>query len=110
MDTFLRYVVQLLTPSKLLAQMSGRDTITKQDVDEVRYSFDLSISKMYKRLICNTFQASVLFIDSKRSACVSAKEQDEKKAREEARAVRTVAKPAAAPPAAANPAADEPME
>lgn len=31
-----RYVVQLLTPSKLLAQMSGRDTVVKSDVEEVR--------------------------------------------------------------------------
>ncbi|VDK56955.1 unnamed protein product [Gongylonema pulchrum] len=33
-DTSLRYVVQLLTPAKLLAQVNGRDTVTKEDVQQ----------------------------------------------------------------------------
>ncbi|GMT34900.1 hypothetical protein PFISCL1PPCAC_26197 [Pristionchus fissidentatus] len=91
-NSSLRYVVQLLTPSKLIAQMCGRETVTKQDVEE----------------------ASLLFIDAKRSAGVSAKEEAEKKAKEEARSTRAVPRPAAAAApviaAAAAPAADEPME
>ncbi|GMT02815.1 hypothetical protein PENTCL1PPCAC_24989, partial [Pristionchus entomophagus] len=83
-DSSLRYVVQLLTPSKLLAQMCGRDMVTKQDVEE----------------------ASVLFIDAKRSSRVSAEEQAEKRAREEVRTART----AGASAGTAILSADEPME
>jgi len=34
-NTSLRYVVQLLTPSSILAKTSGRDTITRQDIEEI---------------------------------------------------------------------------
>merc|ERR1712085_1054 len=34
-NTSLRYVVQLLTPSSILAATSGRDTITREDIEEV---------------------------------------------------------------------------
>ncbi|GMR33202.1 hypothetical protein PMAYCL1PPCAC_03397, partial [Pristionchus mayeri] len=83
-ESSLRYVLQLLTPSKLIADMSGRRTATKQDVIE----------------------AATLFIDSKRSAAVSKKEEQEKRAMEEQR----MAKLQMRPPAAPAPAADEPME
>ncbi|MCP9257789.1 RuvB-like 1 [Dirofilaria immitis] len=33
-ETSLRYVVQLLTPAKLLAQVNSRDTVTKDDVQQ----------------------------------------------------------------------------
>merc|ERR1712194_331320 len=34
-NTSLRYVVQLLTPSSILAATSGRDTITREDIEEI---------------------------------------------------------------------------
>lgn len=34
-NTSLRYVVQLLTPSSILAKTSGRDTILREDVEEI---------------------------------------------------------------------------
>jgi RuvB-like protein 1 (pontin 52) len=33
--TSLRYVMQLLTPASILAQTNGRETITREDVEEV---------------------------------------------------------------------------
>ncbi|KAF8387138.1 ruvb-1, partial [Pristionchus pacificus] len=82
-ESSLRYVVQLLTPSKLLAQMSGRDTVIKSDVEE----------------------ASTLFIDSKRSACVSAREQEEKRAAAAACTQAPPTNPAAVAPPPTAPAA-----
>ena len=37
--TSLRYAVQLLTPSSILASANGRDTITTQDIDEASKLF-----------------------------------------------------------------------
>jgi RuvB-like protein 1 (pontin 52) len=37
--TTLRYSVQLLTPSSILAQINGRDTISKEDVEEINELF-----------------------------------------------------------------------
>jgi len=34
-NTSLRYVVQLLTPACVLAKTSGRDTITREDIEEI---------------------------------------------------------------------------
>merc|ERR1712178_414835 len=34
-NTSLRYVVQLLTPSSILAKTSGRESITKEDIEEI---------------------------------------------------------------------------
>ena len=34
-NTSLRYVVQLLTPSSILASTNGRDTITREDIEEI---------------------------------------------------------------------------
>jgi len=34
-NTSLRYVVQLLTPSAILAKTAGRDTITREDIEEI---------------------------------------------------------------------------
>jgi len=34
-NTSLRYVVQLLTPASIMAQTAGRDTITKDDIEEI---------------------------------------------------------------------------
>mmetsp|Transcript_55889 Transcript_55889/g.147008 ORF Transcript_55889/g.147008 Transcript_55889/m.147008 type:complete len:456 (-) Transcript_55889:251-1618(-) len=34
-NTSLRYVVQLLTPSSILASTGGRDTITREDIEEI---------------------------------------------------------------------------
>merc|ERR1711957_590583 len=34
-NTSLRYVVQLLTPSAILAKTSGRDSITREDIEEI---------------------------------------------------------------------------
>lgn len=34
-NTSLRYAVQLLTPSSILAKTSGRDSISKEDIAEV---------------------------------------------------------------------------
>jgi len=38
-QTSLRYVVQLLTPASILAKTNGRDTISKEDVDEISELF-----------------------------------------------------------------------
>lgn len=37
--TSLRYSVQLLTPSSIIANASGRDTISKSDIDEASKLF-----------------------------------------------------------------------
>jgi len=37
--TSLRYVMQLLTPAKVLSQLNGRDTIDVSDVDECKSLF-----------------------------------------------------------------------
>merc|ERR1712060_782191 len=34
-NTSLRYVVQLLTPAAILAKTSGRDTISREDIEEM---------------------------------------------------------------------------
>ncbi|GMS88011.1 hypothetical protein PENTCL1PPCAC_10186, partial [Pristionchus entomophagus] len=78
-ESSLRYVSQLLTPSKLLAQMNGRDTVIKQDVEE----------------------ASELLIDAKRSARISEEEKLEKVA-QEALLLASPNRPLAAAAAAAN--------
>jgi len=37
--TTLRYAVQLLTPSNLLAKIAGRETVTKDDIEEIAELF-----------------------------------------------------------------------
>merc|ERR1712187_738349 len=34
-NTSLRYVVQLLTPSSILAKTSGREAVTREDIEEI---------------------------------------------------------------------------
>ena len=38
-NTSLRYAVQLITPANILAEIDGRDKITKDDIDEVNTLF-----------------------------------------------------------------------
>ena len=38
-QTSLRFTVQLLTPSNILCQTSGRDEISKEDIDEINELF-----------------------------------------------------------------------
>jgi RuvB-like protein 1 (pontin 52) len=38
-NTSLRYAVQLLTPGQIISRSNGRESITKDDVDEVRTLF-----------------------------------------------------------------------
>merc|ERR1712124_120953 len=34
-NTSLRYVVQLMTPASVLAKTNGRDTVTREDIEEI---------------------------------------------------------------------------
>jgi len=38
-NTSLRYVVQLMTPASVLAKTNGRDTVTREDIEEIDQLF-----------------------------------------------------------------------